>query len=197
MARTRKIKPKADSLVRKEQSLDKYVLNLSADETKILKQRAQKLSKKLTDSEIIDSLESILFVLSGEKYAIESIYIKETLKLNNFTPLPAVPTFLVGVFNLRGKVISIINIKEFFGLSDEKITDLNRIIVMQQKDLIFGILVDKIEGLININGKKLTKEISTLNDMRKQYFKGVDSSGIIMLDGNKILNDKKLIIEEV
>jgi len=196
MARTRKTKPNAENLIRNEHPLDKYIQNLSGNDLAILKKRAKNISKKLTASENTHSLESTLFVLSGEKYAIESIYIKETLKLNKFTVLPAAPDFLVGVFNLRGKIISIINIKEFFGLSDEKITDLNRVIVMQQNDLIFGILVDRIEGIINIDEKQLTKEITTLNDMRKKYFKGVDPNGIIVLDGNKILCDKKLIIEE-
>jgi len=196
MARTRKTKPNAEHLTRVEHPLDKYIQSLSEDELDILKKRAKKISKKLITSENTELLESTLFVLSEEKYAIESAYIKETLKLNKFTVLPNTPSFLVGVFNLRGKIISIINIKEFFGLSDEKITDLKRVIIMQLNDLIFGILVDRIEGIINIDEKKLTKEIKTLNDVKKKYFKGVDPNGIIMLDGNKILCDKKLIIEE-
>lgn len=177
-------------------SLDVYVENLTHDERKVLKERAKKISQKSKTSNVGTTSEAIQFILSGEKYAIESQYIRETLKLEKFTQLPSAPKFLFGIFNLRGNIISIINLKEFFDLKDEKLSDLNRIVVLQDDDLMFGILVDKVEGIINIEESKLTLELTTHKGIRKEYLKGITSDGVILLDGGRILRDEKLIIEK-
>jgi len=178
-----------------EHQLDKYLNGLSEHEKSVLVRRAKILARSTNVEKRSENIEALCFILSGDRYAIEIKYISETLRLNSFTPLPTAPSFLIGVMNLRGEIISIINLKDFFELSGEKLSDLSRVIVLKLKELIFGVLADKVEEVINIDKNCLTNEISTIKGIREEYLLGVSEDGIIILNGEKILSDNKLIIE--
>lgn len=178
-----------------ENPLDIYFDGLTKEELALLRKRARKLSHIPEEKSDSFNLEVLEFMLGGEHYALETKFISETLRLKDFTPLPTAPKFLFGIMNLRGNIISIINLKEFFELGEEKLNDLNRVLVMKRNDLIFGILAEEVIGFTYIEKDKLTGEIHTIKGVREEYLLGVSPSGLIVLDGNKILNDKKLIIE--
>ncbi len=178
-----------------EHPLDKYINGLSEHEKSLLSRRAKKLAQSSKVEKNVENIEALCFILSGEKYAIETKYIAETLKLSSFTPLPTAPAFLLGVMNLRGEIISIINLKEFFELSGEKLSDLSRVIVLKLNELMFGVLADKVEEVMNFDNNCLTNEISTIKGIREEYMLGVSEDGVIILNGGKILSDNKLIID--
>lgn len=91
---------------------------------KILKHRARMLSRKPEYiKENQDTIEVVEFVLAYENYAIESVYIGEVYPLKEFVTIPCTPDFVVGIINVRGRIISIIDLKKFFDLPEKGIAD--------------------------------------------------------------------------
>lgn len=167
------------------------------DKSKIMRERAKKLSaRSKTEEAGEEKLEIVEFVLSGEIYGIESVHIREAYPLKNFTPIPCTPAFVLGVINVRGEVLSIVDIGRFFDLPRKGITDLNKVIVLGSGDMEFGILADEVLGVSLIPVKDIQESLPTLTGIRAEYLKGVTNDRVTVLDAGKILLDKNLIVHQ-
>lgn len=167
------------------------------DKSKIMRERAKKLSARSKIEEAgEEKLEIVEFVLSGEIYGIESVHIREAYPLKNFTPIPCTPAFVLGVINVRGQVLSIVDIGRFFDLPRKGITDLNKVIVLGSGDIEFGILADEVLGVSLIPLKDIQESLPTLTGIRAEYLKGVTNDRVTVLDAGKILLDKNLIVHQ-
>jgi len=124
------------------------------------KKRAINLEKELKfDSEITNNQEDrfVSFSLNSEIYCISLRYVKEfcKLKLVNLTPIPCVPEFVIGIINLRGEFITIIDIKSFLHISKTKITDRTKIIVVKSTNMQVGLIVDDVFDIVDIPSEKI------------------------------------------
>ncbi len=161
----------------------------------ILKNRARELSEELKENGAIENqVEIIEFVLAYEKYGVESCFVREVYPMKEFTPIPGTPNFVMGIINIRGQIISIIDIKKFFGLPEKGLTDLNRVIIADYNDMEVGILADIILGVRNIAINEIQPSLPTLTEIRSKYLKGITRDGVVILDIVKLLSDPKLII---
>jgi purine-binding chemotaxis protein CheW len=168
-----------------------------SEKHKILRERAKKLAIEVTaDDAGEETLEIVAFMLSGERFGIESFYIREVYPLKEFTPIPCTPAFVLGVFNVRGQVLSIVDIGRFFDLPGKGITDLNKVIVLSSDGMEFGILADDILGVSIVPVKDIQESLPTLTGIRAEYLKGVTNDRVIILDAPKILADKNLIVHQ-
>ncbi|MEI7811813.1 MAG: chemotaxis protein CheW [Ignavibacteria bacterium] len=166
------------------------------EEQKILRKRAELLAQKAVPKAEDNSLEMLFFQIAGEVYGFETKYVKEVCNLKDITPLPLAPDYLKGVINVRGEIIPVIDIKALFELPLSGITDLNKVILLYYKEMIFGVLADRILEIINIPLKSIHSTISTLKGIREEYLIGVTRERAIVLDARKLLTDKKLIIND-
>ncbi len=164
---------------------------------KILKSRAVKLAQEPVPQESAETyVEVVEFLLAHEHYALESRYIREVLPLERLTPLPCTPAFVLGIINLRGEILSIIDIKKFFDLPELGFTDLNKVIVLQSECMTFGVLADEVIGVHCIPTMKIQLAIPTLTGIRAAYLRGVTSEQIVVLDAERILSDTQIIVHE-
>lgn len=167
------------------------------EQDKILKLRAKRLAQetegKESSSESVDVLE---FFVSYERYGIEMVYIKEVCHLKQLTPLPCVPRFIVGIINVRGQIYSVIDIKKFFELQENGLSDLNKAIIVRSDDMELGILADNIIGVRSITLSNIQPPLHTMAGVRKEYLKGLAADGLAILDSEKILGDKKIVVYE-
>jgi purine-binding chemotaxis protein CheW len=164
--------------------------------TKILKNRAKELSEELKDETIFENeIEVVEFVLAWEKYGIESSFVREVYPMKEFTPVPHTPNFVMGIVNVRGQIISIIDIKKFFELPEKGLTDLNRVIIVEYNGIEVGILADLIAGVKNIPIDKIQPSLPTLTEIRSRYLKGITQEKVVILDIVKLLSDPKLIVQ--
>ena len=163
----------------------------------ILRARAKNLAQepeKKGDAE--EYLELLAFLLAHETYAIETVFIGEVYPLTELTPLPCTPDYIRGIINIRGQILTILDMKKFFDLPEKGITDLNRVIVVRHEDMTLGILADEIIGIRNIPGKGLNTPPPTIPGIHAGYIKGVTGEGLILLDMERFLNDRQLIVHE-
>lgn len=170
----------------------------TAEETKrVLEQRARLLAREPVRAESEDEwIEVVEFTLAHERYAVASEYVREVYPLEELTPLPCTPAFVLGIVNLRGEILSVIDIKKFFDLPEKGLTDLNKVIVLESEAMVFGIVADAIGGVRRILRTGIQPSLPTLTGIREDYLQGVTAERVVVLDGEKLLNDEKLIVNE-
>jgi len=167
------------------------------DTRRILKERAQTLAREAVPAEAADAgIEVVEFLLAHERYAVASEYVREVYPLEDITPLPCTPAFVLGIVNLRGEILSVIDIKKFFDLPEKGLTDLNKVIVLESEDMVFGILADVISGVRRILRADIQPSLPTLTGIREDYLLGVTAERTVVLDAEKLLSDEKLIVNE-
>lgn len=169
-----------------------------AEETRrILKVRAQALGRKSDAVEAAgERIEVVEFVLAQERYAVESEHVRDVYPLEHLTPVPCTPAFVLGIVNLRGEILSVIDIKKFFDLPDKGLTDLNKVIVLDSGSMRFGILADAIIGVHAIPVADIQASLPTLTGIREEYLKGVTPDRTVILDAEKLLADERIVVQE-
>ncbi|MGR9115619.1 MAG: chemotaxis protein CheW [Gammaproteobacteria bacterium] len=168
------------------------------DAKRILKVRTQALAREpvATTDDTRERLELVEFNLAYERYAFELKHVREVCSLQNLTSLPCTPAFVLGIINLRGEILSVIDMKKFFDLPDKGLTDLNKVIVLESADMAFGILADRIIGTSRIPLSCLQSRPATLTGIRGAYLKGVTPERTVIVDAEKLLSSKNLIVQE-
>jgi len=163
----------------------------------ILRSRAKSLAQESERKrEAEEYLEVLAFLLAHETYAIETVFIREVYPLTELTPLPCAPDYIFGIINIRGEILTVIDMKRFFDLPEKGITNLNRVIVVREDDMALGILADEIIGIRNIPKSGLNPPLPTMTGIHAGYIKGVAGEGLILLDMERFLNDGQLIVHE-
>lgn len=163
----------------------------------ILKERARQLAKE-PDAVEEPSLfmEVLSFMLAGERYAIEARFVIETMPLVELTSLPGLPSFLLGIVNIRGRILSVMDIKKFFDLPETGLSDLHKLIVVRHRDLEVGIVADVLLGIESLARERMYSALPTLTGIREKYLAGVTNEGTIVLSMEKILSDERIIVND-
>lgn len=168
-----------------------------ADEVgRILAARARSLAKPVVVSETGDELEVIEFILSGEHYGLEFAFVREVFPISDLTPVPCTPNFVLGIVNVRGEIVSVIDLRKFFELPEAGLTDLNRVIILRSPAMTFGILADAVSGVRSVGRHELQASLPTLNGRREDYLLGVTAEPLIVLDAARLLADPRMVVEE-
>ena len=180
---------------RAQAALEQAAKPTEDERRKILKARAKALARELkTDGKEQGLVEIIEFVVASEKYGVESSYVREVYPLKELTPLPGVPAFILGVINVRGQIVSVVDPKRFFGLPEKGLTDLNKVILMSDGRMEFGLLADAVLGLRHIPLNELQTSLPTLTGLRAELLKGVTSERLVVLDAARLLSDQSLVV---
>ncbi|HAU1652450.1 chemotaxis protein CheW [Legionella pneumophila] len=171
---------------------------LSSEKTaQILKRRAQILAEEPQFlEEATETIPVMQFELGDEIYAIELSYIDEVCLIKEITPLPGTPAYVVGIMNVHGKIMSVLDIKTFFEIPKKELTNLSQVIILRSDLMEFGILADRLIGLRVIAVNSIQPAPPSFTGVRKEYLKGVTTEQMVILDANRILTDPTIIVNE-
>lgn len=167
-----------------------------AEKNKILRKRAELLSEEPIAEIEQDTLEILKFQIADEKYGVESIYVTKILLLNDLTFLPGVPSFIIGIINVRGQIMPVIDIKKIFEFPNQNTSAKTKVLVVETEDAIFGIIADNIVGLTLISVNELQNSLPMLSGIRAAYLKGVTDDQLVILDPVKLASDKNLLVND-
>lgn len=142
------------------------------------------------------ALEVLEFRLAQERYAVEANRVREVQPLGDLTPLPCTPAFVLGIVNVRGRILPVLDLKRFFELPEEGITDLHRIIIVRGADLEFGLLADVIVGLRALPTESLQPSLPTLTGIHADYLKGVTADRLVVLDLARLIEHPRIVVNE-
>ncbi len=163
----------------------------------ILRARAVALARPPESKPAAETqLDVLEFRLAAERYAVEIRHVREVYPLMELTPLPCVPNFVLGVVNVRGRILPVFDLRRLFGLPDQGITDLHRIILVGNEDLEFGLLADVIGSVRSIPLATLQPSLPTLSGIHADYLKGVTPESLVVLNLDRILSDPKIIVHD-
>ncbi len=178
-------------------ALEKGQAYSEEEKKRILRDRARVLAREPQHEETVtERLEILEFLLAYEKYGVETAYVREVYPLREFTPLPCTPPFVLGIINVRGQILSVIDIKKFFDLPEKGLTDLNKVIILRDDKMEFGILADVVLGVRSVPMSEIQPPLPTLTGIREEYLKGVTTGRLVVLDALKILSAENLIVHE-
>lgn len=163
----------------------------------ILRARARALAQEPAPTVDVGAVIEVLeFMLAQEAYALETCWIREVYPLKELTPLPCTPGFVMGIANVRGRILSVIDIKKFFDLPEKGLTDLNKAIILQDGPMEFGVLADQIIGARWLPLADIQAAPPTFTGVRSDYLRGVTGDRLIVLDAKKMLRDPSIVVDE-
>jgi purine-binding chemotaxis protein CheW len=172
-------------------------MSVNAEVERILRARAQALARAPRPAPAAGTmLELLEFGLATERYALESRHVQEVHPLRELTPLPCTPPFILGIVNVRGRILPVLDLKKFFDLPERGLTDLHRIILVRGHGLELGLLADVIVGVRSVAADSLQPALPTLTGIRADYLKGISEERLVVLDLDRMLCDPKIIVHE-
>jgi purine-binding chemotaxis protein CheW len=121
-----------------------------------LQQIINKQSKQdEAENQLEDILQLVGFIVGDEEFSVPILSIQEIIKPIEWTRVPQVPPYVLGVFNLRGAVIPLIDLRQKFGLQPQKHTDETRFIVMKHDDQVAGFVIDRLTQAIRLKKNQI------------------------------------------
>ena len=131
------------------------------------------------------------FKLLDETYGINVMQIKEVLRYNEIAPVPGAQSYVLGIVNLRGNVVTVIDTRVRFSLPECTISDDTRIIIIEHDGEQIGMLVDAVKEVFYLYQGEIEQSPSVGNDEALMFIQGVyqkDEELVILLDLNKMID---------
>jgi len=166
-------------------------------EKEILDERARinAIKNKVGGITAVNAATFLEFRIVPEQYAIEEKFVTEVLSLRNLTLIPGTPSFVQGVINYRGRILSVVNIKIFLNKREKGLGEMNKLIVISDGKMEYGIVADNIAGLREIDLDSIGIKPLNLDPSSEEFIMGVMPDGVVLLDGEILLKTSKIIIK--
>jgi len=136
----------------------------------------------------------VTFSLGEEKYGINVMQVQEVLRVSEIAPVPGAPSYVLGIINLRGNVVTVIDTRNRFGLMSKDQDDATRIVIIETDEHIIGIMVDSVAEVVDLRASDIETAPNVGNDESSKYIQGVtsrDNELLILVDLNKFLSDEE------
>ena len=143
-----------------------------------------------------DQQRLLVFNLGNERYAVPLLKVKEVIGKTTITPVPRTPEYFKGMMNLRGQVISVIDLRSKFSINPNETLE-TAIIILDLSPLAIGIIVDGIEAVVTTVAGEIMPPPSITSDIDSRYIVGVTKSKdrlILLLDIEKALSNDDIAL---
>ncbi|CBL45072.1 CheW-like protein [gamma proteobacterium HdN1] len=130
------------------------------------------------------------FRLGGEIYGINVMQIREVLRYTEITPVPGAQYFVLGIINLRGNVVTVVDARRRFGLPDIETTNNTRIMIVETQGLVVGMLVDSVADVTYLRQSEIELTPNVGNDESSKFIQGVchkNDELLILIDLEKLI----------
>jgi purine-binding chemotaxis protein CheW len=133
----------------------------------------------------------VTFKLDNETYGINVMQVQEVLRVTEIAPVPGAPDYVLGIINLRGNVVTVLDTRTRFGLMSREPDDSSRVVVIEADHTVVGILVDSVAEVVELRRSAMESSPNVGNDESSKYIEGVanhDGDLLILVDINKLLS---------
>ncbi len=137
-------------------------------------------------------LQWVTFRLEGENYGINVMQVQEVLRVSEITPVPGTPSYILGIINLRGNVVTVLDTRMRFGLPPYETDEVSRVVIVEANGNVLGILVDSVAEVVYLRASEIETAPNVGNDESSKYIQGVYSNEgnlLILVDVNKLLSN--------
>lgn len=139
----------------------------------------------------------LIFKLAGEFYGIAFENFREVFPHRDSTPVPFAPEFIQGVVNLRGKIITIVDLYLLFGLPGQKGSGENSTIVLEWQDQLIGISADSVEQVIELPEQQIDQPPIFSNNLLNHFAEAItriDRQFIVILSTEKLFSFEEMVV---
>jgi purine-binding chemotaxis protein CheW len=136
----------------------------------------------------------VTFKLQEETYGINVMQVQEVLRYTEIAPVPGSPDYVLGIINLRGNVVTVIDTRSRFGLEPAEVTDNSRIVIIESEKHVIGILVDSVAEVVYLKSSEIDTAPNVGTDESARFIQGVSNREgelLILVDLNKLLSDEE------
>jgi purine-binding chemotaxis protein CheW len=147
-------------------------------------------NKKTVENDEV--LQWVTFKLENEIYGINVMQVQEVLRYSEIALVPGAPLYVLGIINLRGNVVTVIDTRSRFGLESCEVTDNTRVVVIESEKQVIGILVDSVAEVVYLKASDIDVAPNVGNEESTQFIQGVsnrDGELLILVDLDKLLSD--------
>jgi len=143
----------------------------------------------------------IKFSVADLDFGININQIFQIIKPQEVFKVPNTPPFIEGLINLRGKVLTIFNLRKRFSLPEKTADEDTKVLIVNMNDMLLGFTVDNVTEIVRINDEEIVDTPATLKDFEHRFLSGVAKLGeklILLLDLKKVLTpDEELQVQEI
>ncbi len=137
-------------------------------------------------------LQWVTFKLDNETYGINVMQVQEVLRYTEIAPVPGAPYYVLGIINLRGNVVTVIDTRSRFGLQSAEVDDATRIVIIEAEKQVIGILVDSVAEVVYLRRSEIDNAPNVGTEESAKFIQGVsnrDNELLILVDLDKLLSD--------
>ncbi|MFQ6370345.1 chemotaxis protein CheW [Shewanella sp. YIC-542] len=139
-------------------------------------------------------LQWVTFKLDHETYGINVMQVQEVLRYTEIAPVPGAPHYVLGIINLRGNVVTVIDTRCRFGLPAAEVDDATRIVIIEAEKQVIGILVDSVAEVVYLRRSEIDNAPNVGTEESAKFIQGVSNRGdelLILVDLDKLLSDEE------
>mgnify|MGYP000845337818 FL=1 len=173
---------------------------LSEDRQMILQDpESFEVSEEFVEPQQVDETLStrriISFILDKEIFGVEMGEVAEIMEMTPIMPIPNVPEFVLGLINLRGTIVPVVDLRTLFQMSCGPLTSHSRIVIMKHDNLLIGVIVDSMWESLRLSQDLFQPPPHSLAKIDAQYFKDISlvhGRVVSVLDISKIISDTSI-----
>ncbi|ASI24046.1 TPA: chemotaxis protein CheW [Aeromonas salmonicida] len=148
------------------------------------------IAQNLAEDEV---LQWVTFQLENETYGINVMQVQEVLRYTEIAPVPGAPEYVLGIINLRGNVVTVIDTRSRFGLPSGDVSENSRIVIIEAEKQVIGIMVDSVAEVVYLRSSEIDAAPAVGTEESAKFIQGVsnrDGQLLILVDLNKLLSDE-------
>ena len=149
------------------------------------------IAQNLAEDEV---LQWVTFQLENETYGINVMQVQEVLRYTEIAPVPGAPEYVLGIINLRGNVVTVIDTRSRFGLPYGDVSENSRIVIIEAEKQVIGIMVDSVAEVVYLRSSEIDAAPAVGTEESAKFIQGVsnrDGQLLILVDLNKLLSDEE------
>ncbi|MBW1644760.1 MAG: chemotaxis protein CheW [Deltaproteobacteria bacterium] len=140
-----------------------------------------------------DSLQLCCFFLGDLLCGIDICWVQEINRNLSLTQVPLAPEYVMGIMNLRGRIVTVINLGRKLGLTPGTLGGRSRVIIVNHREEYIGLLVDRIDDVLTIDSRDIAPPPANMEDRKGKYFTGACKKGHELIS---ILDVEAVLVEE-
>ena len=143
-----------------------------------------------------EKLQVVVFKTNEEEFALEILQVKEIVRMTLITPVPKTPPFIEGIINLRGQILTVIDLAKRLNLETLPRTDKSRIIVVALDDFSIGLIVDEVVEVLRLPEDSIETHPELIStEFQHSFIKGVgklEKRLLILIDAVKLFSPEEI-----
>ena len=141
-------------------------------------------------------LQWVTFKLDNESYGINVMRVQEVLRYTEIAPVPGAPSYVLGIINLRGNVVTVIDTRQRFGLVPTEVNDNTRIVIIEADKQVVGIMVDSVAEVVYLRQSEVETAPNVGNEESAKFIQGVCNKNgelLILVELDKMMSEEEVL----